>query len=109
MLKSILTQIAPEFNTPCLYYLDCIHTPITCVKCKLKGDMFVNMSIQRALQIQTDKVLKKQLDSYTHRRMKEVTTAGTMYVLPLVAYRAIQGVKQEVTNKEATWNQRKRD
>lgn len=97
-MKRILTQIAPKFNTPCVYYVDCLRPPAACAKCKLTNDTFINIGIQKALQVHAKKVADDYLKSDMHIRMIEITTAKSVYTLPLAAYRATKAAKEGVAN-----------
>jgi len=99
MFKSITSQFAPELNPDCLYYLDCLKPPVLCARCKLKDDPFIDMSVQKALQEQSRLILNGALKSDFYEKLRECTTAGSQYVLPMTIHKIIQkvviGVKKQ--------------
>lgn len=89
-MKSIMTRFAPELNPSCIYFLDCLRPPVVCAQCRLKGDPFIDMSVQRALHNQSRLILNGEIKSDFYKRMKAYTTAKAEYVLPIDVHKVIQ-------------------
>ena len=98
-MKCVLTQFVPELNQDCIYFLDCLRSPVVCAQCKLKEDTFINIGVQRALQEQSRLVLNGAVKSDFYERLKACTTALTENVLPRDTHKHIQRVVAAVHNK----------